>query len=214
MIRDDLFAVQQQVATVNLNKPIYCGFAVLELSKRLMYDFHYNYMKVRYPGDKLKLLFTDTDSLAYAIETKNIYDDMAEDQQLYDFSNYPKNHPLYSTVNKKVIGKFKDELGGAIMEEFAGLRPKCYSILFKGNEKKAVAGVKQSIQKRMLHHADFKRTLGTLEPVLITQNNIVSKKHIISTVNQTKIGLNALDTKRYILEDGISTLAYGHYKTL
>ena len=214
IIRDDLFAVQQQVATVNLNKPIYCGFAVLELSKRMMYDFHYNHMKVRYPGDKLQLLFTDTDSLAYAVETKNIYDDMAEDQQLYDFSNYPKNHPLYSTVNKKVIGKFKDELGGAIMKEFVGLRPKCYSIEFDRNEKKAVAGVKQSVQKRMLHHADFKTTLNSLVPVLITQNNIVSKKHVINTVNQTKIGLNALDTKRYILEDGVSTVAYGHYKTL
>ena len=66
----------------------------------------------------------------------------------------------------------------------------------------------------MLHHADFKTTLNSLVPVLITQNNIVSKKHVTNTVNQTKIGLNALDTKRYILEDGVSTVAYGHYKTL
>ena len=82
------------------------------------------------------------------------------------------------------------------------------------HQKKPIAGVKRSIQERMLHHTDFKKTLETLEPILITQNNIVSKKHVISTVNQTKVGLNALDTKRYILDDGISTLAYGHYKTL
>ena len=92
MIREDLYAVQQRIATVNLNKPIYCGFAVLELSKRLMYDFHYNHMKVKYPGDKLKLLFTDTDSLSYAIETRNVYEDMLVDRNLYDFSNYPKTH--------------------------------------------------------------------------------------------------------------------------
>ena len=137
---------------------------------------------------------------------------MVTDRHLYDFSNYPKNHPLYDTSNKKVIGKFKDELGGAIMEEFVGLRPKCYSIMYNGEEKKAIAGVKQFVQKRFLRHRDFRTTLTTLTPILVTQNNIVSKKHVVKTVNQTKIGLNALDTKRYILEDGISTLAYGHYK--
>ena len=121
---------------------------------------------------------------------------------------------LISDVNKKVIGKFKDELAGNCMLEFVGLRPKCYSILYDGKEKKAIAGVKRTVQERMIHHADFRSVMDTLEPVFVTQNNIVSKKHVIRTVNQTKIGLNALDTKRYILEDGISTLAYGHHKTL
>ena len=214
IIREDLFAVQQRIATVHLNKPIYCGFAVLELSKRLMYNFHYNHMKVKYPGDKLKLLFTDTDSLAYVVQTKNIYEDMIEDAHLYDFSNYPEDHPLYSDINKKVIGKFKDELNRLVMEEFVGLRPKCYSIFYDDKEKKAIAGVKRSVQERMLHHTDFKTVLETLEPLLITQNNIISKKHVISTVNQTKIGLNAQDTKRYISDDGKSTLAYGHFETL
>ena len=214
IIREDLYAVQLRVATVTLNKPIYCGFSVLELSKKLMFDFHYNHMKLKYNGDMLKLLFTDTDSLAYAVETENIYNDKLEDRHLYDFSNYPKNHVLYDTSNKKVIGKFKDELGGTIMEEFVGLRPKCYSILYNGKEKKAIAGVKQSVQRQLLRHHNFRETLNTLTPILVTQNNIVSKKHVVKTVNQTKVGLNALDTKRYILEDGISTLAYGHYKTL
>ena len=97
------------------------------------------------------------------------------------------------------------------MEEFVGLRPKCYSILFGGKEKKTSAGVKKSVKDRMLHHPDFKRTLESLKPVVVTQNAIVSKKHTLLTVNQTRIGLNALDTKRYVLEDGITTLAYGHH---
>ena len=214
MIREDLFAVQQRVGTVHLNKPIYCGFTVLELSKRMMYDFHYNHMKVKYPGDRLKLLFTDTDSLSYAVETDNIYEDMAEDAHLYDFSAYPRDHPLYSATNKKVIGKFKDELGGAVMREFVGLRPKCYSISYDGKEKKTAAGVKKVIKERMLRHGDFVKVLETLKPLVVVQNNIVSRQHALQTVNQSRVGLSALDTKRWILPDGVSTLAYGHYSTL
>ena len=88
------------------------------------------------------------------------------------------------------------------------------NVIPSDKEKETIAGVKRSVQERMLHHTDFKTVLETLEPLLITQNNIISKKHVISTVNQTKIGLNALDTKRYILDDGISILTYGHFETL
>lgn len=77
-----------------------------------MYDFHYNHMMKKYDPEKAKLLFTDTDSLTYHIITEDLYQDMKQDQHLYDTSNYPKDHALYSTVNKKVIGKFKDETGG------------------------------------------------------------------------------------------------------
>ena len=99
-------------SSVKLDKPIYTGFTVLELSKLHMYDFHYNHMMKKYDPEKAKLLFTDTDSLTYHIITEDLYQDMKQDQHLYDTSNYPKDHPLYSTVNKKVIGKFKDETGG------------------------------------------------------------------------------------------------------
>ena len=213
-ISEDLCAVQCYVSTVLLNKPIYCGFTVLELSKTLMYNFHYNHMKVKYPGDKLQLMFTDTDSLAYAVETEDVYEDMWDDVGLlYDFSGYPDAHVLRSDENKKVLGKFKDELNGVPMEEFVGLRSKCYSMLFDGGkENKRAAGVKRAVVKHKLRHLHYLKTLELCTPTYVVQNNIVSKKHTLRTVNQTKIGLNAFDVKRYILENGVDTLAYGHYE--
>ena len=107
-ITDDITVVQCKVQTLTLNQPIYVGFTVLELSKLHMYDFHFKHMKAKYLyADQLHLLFTDTDSLAYAVQTNDIYKDMAVDDK-YDFSDYPLNHPLYNTSNKKAIGYFKD----------------------------------------------------------------------------------------------------------
>jgi hypothetical protein len=106
-----LFALSLENAVVNLNKPIYVGFSVLDLSKLLMYQFHYEYIVEKF-GNRAKLLFTDTDSLCYAFQTDDIYRDIAPDSDRFDFSDYPKNHFLYSEINKKVIGKMKDETNG------------------------------------------------------------------------------------------------------
>ena len=111
-ITDCLTAIQCIVATRTLNRPIYVGFSVLDLSKQHIYNFHYNHMCLKYPRpDQLRLLFTDTDSLAYAVQTEDIYRDMVEDAAThYDFSEYPLDHPPYSDMNRKAIGFFKDEL--------------------------------------------------------------------------------------------------------
>ena len=107
-----------------------------------------------YPGQAAKLLFTDTDSLAYSIKTTNIYEDMNQHKHLYDFSGYPKDHPCFSEENKKVIGKFKDELNGVPMEEFIGLKAKMYSLKYKEEgqiiESKRAKGVKKCIIKKSL----------------------------------------------------------------
>ena len=98
--------------------------SILDLSKTLMYDFHYNYIQPKY-GDNAKLLFTDTDSLAYEIQTKDFYRDISSDvKSKFDTSNYPKDHPsgILTGVNKKVIGMFKDEASGKQIAEFVGLR--------------------------------------------------------------------------------------------
>ena len=127
-ITDCITVVQCKVQTLTLNRPIYVGFTVLELSKLHMYDFHYNHMIAKFPlANQLKLLFTDTDSLAYAIKTNDIYKDMTVDNN-YDFSEYP----LYDVSNKKALGFFKDELNSIPMEEFVGLRPKCYALSIQG----------------------------------------------------------------------------------
>ena len=114
---------QCTVATFTPNRPIYVDFTVLDLSKLHMYNFHYNHMCVKYPRrDQLRLFFTDTDNLVYAVQTEDIYRDMAEDAAThYDFSEYPFDHPLYSAVNRKAIGFFKDELNSVLMQQFVGL---------------------------------------------------------------------------------------------
>ena len=120
------------------------GLHVLELSKLHMYNFHYGVMMSKYGPEKAKLLFTDTDSLTYQIQTDDLYKDMEHDLDLYDTSNYPREHPLYSVVNKKKIGKFKDETGGLPILEWVGLRAKMYSMVMgDGKEKKTGKGIKE-----------------------------------------------------------------------
>ena len=114
----DYAAIHEIKPVLILNKPIYVGFTVLELSKWLMYDFHYNFIKKNFNAE---LLFTDTDSLAYEIKSKNVYKEFFKWKNLFDFSNHWKDSKFFDDANKNVIGKMKDEMGGAIIAEFIGL---------------------------------------------------------------------------------------------
>ena len=109
---------------LTLNKPIYVGFCILELSKLLMYQFHYDYVLKTF--DNVKLLFTDTDSLVYEIKDGNVYDWCFKDKHLFDFSGYPKDSIYFDSSNKKVLGKMKDEINGSKIVEFVGLKSKMY----------------------------------------------------------------------------------------
>ena len=114
---------------VYFNRPIYVGQAILDLSKTLMFHFHYNYIKSKY-GNKAELLFTDTDSLMHEIETDDFYHDIVPDvKKRFDTSDYPEKHEsgIKTGVNKKVIGKCKDEAAGKQITHFVGLRAKLYS---------------------------------------------------------------------------------------
>ena len=119
-----LVVVELAKVELTLNRPIYVRFAILDLSKTLMYDFQYNYIKQKYQD--LVLLFTERDSLMYQIQADNVYEDYYADKNLFDFSEYEKESPFYNDENKKVIDKMKDELNGEIIEEFASLRAKMY----------------------------------------------------------------------------------------
>ena len=121
-------AVHKIKETLTLNRPAYVGMCILDLSKTLMYEFHYQYIKRKY-GDRAKLLFTDTDSLTYEIETEDAYQDFWNDKDKFDNSDYPKKSPYYDESNKKVIGKFKDEACGIPIIEFVGLKSKCTATL-------------------------------------------------------------------------------------
>ena len=212
---ENLVAVHMEKTTVKLYKPIYLGMSILDLSKTLMYEFHYDYVKPKW-GDKSKLLFTDTDSLCYEIQTNDVYEDIKNDaDRWYDTSNYDKDHPsgLYSGKNKKVIGFFKDECGGKYITEFVGLKAKSYSYeTSDGKVEKKCKGVKKYVVKKYITHEDYKECLFTKISQLRTMNTIRSRRHDVGSERINKTALSADDNKRIVLEDGIHTLAIGHYK--
>jgi hypothetical protein len=211
IINEDLVVVDRDRKDVLLNKPIYVGFTVLGVSKLLIFDFHYNVMAKRY-GSNARLLFSDTDSLGYHIFADDLYRDMQEYRHLLDTSAYPQDHPLHSTKNAQVIGKMKDECNGKPPLEFVGLRSEMYSLLTydKKLSKTTAKGVKNRyIVKNVLHDA----YLRTLRKETIEHGKyrlFRSRAHRIETVKCCKVALCAYDDKRYVLEDGVATLAYGH----
>ena len=132
-ISNKLCLVESKPIKTVFNKPIYMGAVILETSKLYMYHFWYDHLKNKY-NSKVELLYTDTDSFIIQVETDDIYEDMLENKNLYDFSDYPKNHPNYDMTNKKVLMKFKDELHSKIITEFIGLKPKMNSFEYIDND--------------------------------------------------------------------------------
>ena len=211
----NLAAVHMKKVSLKFNKPVYLGMSILDLSKTLMYDFHYNYIKPKY-GENVKLLFTDTDSLANEIQTKDFYRDISSDvKSKFDTSNYPKDHPsgILTGVNKKVIGMFKDEASGKQIAEFVGLRAKLYSYRVEEYyEEKKCKGVKKAVIKKTITFNDYKDCLFDNKPAMRKMNVIRSHLHTIFTETVNKIALSSFDDKRLIREDNIHTFAHGHYK--
>ena len=145
---------------VKMNKPVYLGQAILDISKTLMYEFWYDYIKLKY-GDKARLCYADIDSLVIYVETEDFHKDIAGDvEKWFDTFNYDKNDERPSPIgkNKKVIGKFKDELGRKVVPEFIVLRAKAYAYIPEdGGVHKRAKGTKKCIIKRELmfeHHKD------------------------------------------------------------
>ena len=174
---DNLAAIHMHKTKLLLNRPVYVGMSILDLSKHHMYDFYYNVLKKKY-GDRCRLFYTDTDSLVIEIQTEDVYADMAATADLYDTSDYPKDHPLYSATNKKVLGKMKDECAGVPIAENVGLRPKMYSIL-RADEKtiRKAKGVKRAIVKKLLHHEQYKEALFEKKTFRHGMDMLRSEKH-------------------------------------
>ena len=214
--------------TVCLDKPIYAGFTILDLSKLHMYDFHYNTMKPLY-GDKIKLMMTDTDSLTYCIETEDFYADMKANSKYFDMSEYSKLNPIFDDTNKKVIGKFKDETGDCIPSLYIGVRSKVYTMeaylpsfydklsvkeqktLMKKKLIKKLKGVPKAIVKKNIDVANYKECV--LENKDYIAKDIVSfrtKELSNYTIKQSKLALSNTDDKR--VWQGLDSYAYGHYK--
>ena len=211
LISEDFSIIEMKKSKVKVNKPIYLGLSILEISKILMYEFWYDYMKLKY-GNDVKLCHMDTDSFLMNIETNDFYEDVANDvENRFDTSNYEVNRPLPMGKNKKVIGLMKDELGGKIITEFVTLRPKTYSFLTDdGKEDKKAKGAKKYIIKKMIKFNDYKKCLLNDEVIFKSQQRFISKKHDVYTENLNKIALSNDDDKRIVSSDKITSYPYGY----
>ena len=212
---ENLVSVHMKKTSLTMNKPVYLGMCILDLSKIVMFDFHYNYIKPKY-GKNAKLLFTDTDSFLYEIQTEDFYKDISGDvKDRFDTSDYKEGHPsgIPTGINKKVLGMFKDEAAGKNIKEFVGLRSRLYNyIMEEGEENKKCKGIKKAVVEKSIRHEDYKTCLETGKEQLRKQNIIRSYEHVLYTEEVNKIALSATDDKRYLLKDSYDTLAWGHYK--
>ena len=207
IFHSNLAAVQLRRPSVKLMKPRYVGFSILEISKCLMYDFHYNVMKDRYPN--AKLLMTDTDSFCYHIPTPDIYTDI-KNNDWFDFSNYPPQHSNFNISNKMVVGKMKDETAGIPIQEFVGLRSKMYAFVYGEDcAKKTAKGVKRYVTETKMTVEDFKTCLFSQETKTHSMYSIRHMKHVLYTTKNTKVSLSPYDDKRFLI-DNLSSLSYGH----
>lgn len=243
IFEENLVAVELYKTIIYMNKPISVGMVILDLSKILMYEFHYDYMKTKY-GNNIQVMYTgkiksnhyynfilivfhfsmkniDTDSFIYEIKTDCFYTDMKKDLHRYDTSDYPTDNMFnIPRVNKKVPGLFKDEMKSKIMIEFIGLRSKMYAIkIYKDLNKskvdviKKAKGVKKYVVSKHISFDNFFECVHSNCTLFqAKQNSIRSELHKVYSITQNKIVLSPLDNKRYILDNKIDTLPWGHYK--
>ena len=211
LISEDLSIIEMKKTKVKMNKPIYLGLSILEISKILMYEFWYDYMKPKY-NDNVKLCYMDTDSFIVNIKTNDFYEDIANDvENRFDTSNYEVNRPLPTGKNKRVIGLMKDELGGKIITELVTLRPKTYSFLTDdGKEDRKAKGTKKCVMKKMIKFNDYEKCLLNDEVILKSQQRFISDKDDVYTENINKIALSNNDDKRIVLSNKIASYPYGY----
>jgi len=196
---------------VILNKPITISASVLDVSKYLMYMFWYDHLKVLY-GDKVKLIYTDTDSLIFEVETDDYYEDILKHKDFYDLSEYDKNFKCYDEKNKKIIGKFKDECAKTFIREVIAIRSKVYCVQTEDEYlKKKIKGIKKGCVEDEINFDDYDNCLFNDEIKDVTMNLIRSENHQIYSQSINKFALCPINDKRY-LNDFINSYADGHYK--
>ena len=214
LISEDLTITEMKKTKVKMNKPIYLGLSILEISKILMYEFWYDYMKPKY-NDNVRLCYMDTDSFIMNIKTNDFYKDIANDVECkFHTSNYEVKRPLPIGKNKKVIGLMKDELGGEIIMQFIALRPKTLTdnscLTDKDKIDKKAKGTKKCVIKKMIKVDDYKKCLLNDKAILKSQQRFISTKHDVYTENVNKIALSNDDDKRIVSSNKITSYPYGY----
>ena len=209
---NNLLAIEMKKTKVKMNKPVHLGMSILDISKTLMFDFWYDYVKPKYK-DKVQLCYMDTDSFAINIFSENFFEDINNDvERWFDTSNYDENdkRPLPMDVNKNVIGMFKDELRGKIMKEFCAIRAKTYTCLRDDDsETKKAKGTERCVIKRRLMLENYKESLFINKTILKPRLRFKSDHHNMYTEEVNKIVLNSNDDKRLQTFDRVTTHPYG-----
>ena len=158
ILHNDLVATHKSKVTLTLNKPAYVSMCIFNLSKVLMYEFHYNYIKNKY-GNNTRLLFTDTDSLMYEIKAEDVFDDFSKDKEMFNFSNYSAESKYYDDSNKLVVGKMKDETDGVAVKEFVRLKLKMHSLLVDDSSEHKKKKGANKIVVPTITHGEYKDVL-------------------------------------------------------
>lgn len=232
VLDENVTLVQSLKKVVKLNKPIACGFMVLENAKCIMGSFWYEILKPRY-GSNIKLLLSDTDSFIYAVYTEDGYNDLYDMKDFMDLASYREGTPLgkfKDIKNKKVPGKFSDEKPNEVIKEVIALKPKMYSVLSKSllcskmnipnhrcsssclsKHSITAKGVSKSAQ-RGITHDDYRQVLEKKGVTTCDNRSIRSYNRVIYSIEVKKRALFAFDDKKHILDDGITTISYGHNK--
>ena len=207
MIFENFVGNRNEKNKVKMNKPLYLGMSILDISKTLLYKFWYDYSKPKY-GDRAKLCYTDTDSFVIYIKTEDFYKDIADDvERWFDASNYDENdeRPLPIGKSKKVIGLFKDELGRKIMKEFCVLRAKTYAYLMDDDfEKKKAKVTKKCVIKRELMFKNYKDCLFNNTVILRSQQRFKIDSHKLYTEVVNKNALSSNNDKRLQVFDRVT----------
>ena len=179
-----------------MDKLIYLGFSILDLSKIVMYEFWYDYIKLKYQNNA-KLCYIDTDSFIIHIKTEDFSKDIADNvEKRFGTSNCECNRPLPAGKNKIVIGLMKDELGGKIMTKFVAVGPKTYSYLMgDDSEVKKPKGTKKYVMKKMLKYLDYKNCSLNNKFLLKSQQRFKSEAHNQYIEKVNKIALSSKTTK-------------------
>ena len=205
-------AIEMKKTRVKMNKPLYLGMSLLDISKTLLYEFGYEYTNPEYE-DRVKLCYTDIDSFIIYIKIEDFFEDISTDVEgWFDLSNYDKNvkRPLPIGKNKKVPGIFKDELGGKIIAEFVGLRPKTYAYLMDdSNEHKKGKGTKRCVIKQKTMFGNYKNCLFNNKAVYRSQQRFKNHYHGLYTEEVNKIALSSNDDKKLQAFDSIETYPCG-----
>lgn len=228
---DDMVIVALKRLAVTLDRPVYVAANCLDTAKMLHYMWYYKFALPLWnkPDKPLSLIGVDTDSYWIHLYSSDVFQDMLDHQESFDNSNFDPNHPLFgryhSDQNKKRLGFMKSEVVDGCISEFIYLRPKQYMFRvesitglnrvtgknsFLQYDVKRAKGIDRVALERECQYEQYKDCLKNHVQYTNTSIRITSQKHNVHTVKQRKRGLASIDSKRFLLPDGVHTLPFNH----